>query len=261
MKKSLLDVIFASEKRKNALLLLQDEAKEMEYLLKSLDTTRQALLPQIRILEEHHLVSHDGDTYDLTTIGKLIIDKIAPLISTVNTFDVDIDYWGTHSLNFIPPHLFKRINELKACTVIEIPLHEIYEENKQFTEGAKKSKSIYTITSHAFPNFKKILTELIANDVSISIIVTKELFENLRHKHINIITESIKSPNIRLYMYPSSLDFLQISINDYNILLELLTKDGNPDNKDVICSSESALQWGKELFEHYLKDSTPITEL
>jgi predicted transcriptional regulator len=58
MKKPLLDVIFASEKRKNVLLVLQEGPKQMETLLESLGTIRQALLPQIRILEEHYLVAH-----------------------------------------------------------------------------------------------------------------------------------------------------------------------------------------------------------
>lgn len=76
MKKSLLDVLFMSEKRRRVLLLLQDGTKEMEDILKSLDTTRQALLPQIRILKEHCLIDHYDDTYELTTIGKLIVDDI-----------------------------------------------------------------------------------------------------------------------------------------------------------------------------------------
>ncbi|WP_370576009.1 helix-turn-helix transcriptional regulator, partial [Methanomethylovorans sp.] len=115
MKKELIEVLFMSEKRKEVLLLLQDGAKEMEFLLRSLNTTRQALLPQIRILEEHHLVSHDRDTYELTTIGKLIVDKIAPVIDTVDALDADIDYWGSHILDFIPPHLLKRIGEIGKC--------------------------------------------------------------------------------------------------------------------------------------------------
>jgi predicted transcriptional regulator len=261
MKKPLLDVIFMSEKRKNALLLLYGEAKEMEYLLQSLDTNRQALLPQIRILEEHHLVTHDKDTYELTTIGKLIVDEMIPLLNNVDILDVDIEYWGTHKLDFIPSHLLKKLDELKAYTVVEIPLHEIFEENKQFTEGARKSKAVFTVTSYAFPHFEKTLSELIANNVSISIIISKELFDKLIHEHLNEVQALIKSSNINLYMYTGSFDFLSFSINDYNMLLQLLTKEGNPDNKDVICSSENALQWGKELFEYYLKDSKPITEL
>ncbi|TGC06499.1 hypothetical protein CUN85_12890 [Methanolobus halotolerans] len=66
----MLDVIFASEKRKNVLLMMHDGPQDMETILKSLKTTRQALLPQIKVLEKHNLISHSNDTYKLTTMGK-----------------------------------------------------------------------------------------------------------------------------------------------------------------------------------------------
>lgn len=119
MKKPLIDVIFASEKRKGVLLLLQEGSKEMETLLKELGTTRQALLPQMRVLEEHYLVTHDKDIYELTTTGKLLVDYMAPLVDTLGVLDTDIDYWGTRNLDFIPPSLLKRMNELKSCEVIK----------------------------------------------------------------------------------------------------------------------------------------------
>jgi predicted transcriptional regulator len=50
----------------------------MEVLVKALNTTRQALLPRVRTLEDHYLVSHDRDTYELTSIGKLIVDEMIP---------------------------------------------------------------------------------------------------------------------------------------------------------------------------------------
>ncbi|WP_370867648.1 transcriptional regulator FilR1 domain-containing protein [Methanolobus sp.] len=33
------------------------------------------------------------------------------------------------------------------------------------------------------------------------------------------------------------------------------------DNNRILCGTPRAIQWGKELFEHYLKDSTPVTQL
>ncbi len=261
MKKPLLDVIFASDKRKNSLLLLQDGPKEMVTILNSLKTTRQALLPQVRILEEHQLVHHFGDKYELTTIGKLIVDKMVPFLGTVEVLDTDIDYWGTHSLDFIPPYLLKRIGELDSCIRIETSLHEIFEEDKLFTEEAKKSKSIFTISSYVFPNFEKTLSELIANNVSISIIISKELYEKLIHENLENTQALVKSPNISLYMYPGSFGFLSVSINDYSMLLKLLTEKGEYDNKRIACSGDLTLKWGKDLFEYYLKDSALIAEV
>ncbi|MDW7732768.1 MAG: winged helix-turn-helix domain-containing protein [Methanolobus sp.] len=261
MKKPLLDVLFMSEKRKNALLLFKSGPQEMENLLKSLDTTRQALLPQIRVLEEHHLVSHDKDTYGLTDIGRLITDQMIPLLSVSDVLDVDVEYWGTHKLDFIPSHLFNRIGELGPCKLILIDLHEIFEEDKQFTEEAKMSKSVFTLSSFVFPNFEQAFSELIANNVNISIIISKELYEKLINDNPEKSRALIENPNISLSVYPGHFDFLSISINDYSLMLKLLTEQGVSDNKRVICSSDSARQWGKELFEYYLHRSIPATEL
>lgn len=260
MKKPLLDVLFMSEKRKSALLLLQEGPQEMESILKSLATTRQALLPQIRVLEEHYLVIHNKDKYELTDIGKLVTGKMNPLLGIIEVLDTDIDYWGTHKLDFIPSHLLKRINELGPCKSIQIALHEIFEEDKQFTEEAKRSKSVFTLSSFVFPNFEQTFSELTANNVSISTIISKDLSEKLINNGPDRSKALVGNPNISLSIYPDHFDFLSISINDYSIMLKLMTREGTPDNKRVICSSESALQWGKELFEYYLKRSTPITE-
>ncbi|AFV22789.1 hypothetical protein Mpsy_0578 [Methanolobus psychrophilus R15] len=261
MKKPLLDVIFASEKRKEVLLVLQNGAKEMPTLLQLLDTTRKALLPQIRVLEEHYLVDHYGDTYELTTIGKLIVDDTPPLLSTLSVLDFDIDYWGTHKLDFIPSHLFKRIDELGPCNLIKIGLHEIFEEDKQFTKEARISKSVFTMSSFVFPNFEQTFSELIANNVDIFIIISKELYEKLIIDNPEKSQALIENPNINLSVYPTRFDFLSVSINDYSLMLKLLTEQGVSDNKRVICSSDSAIRWGRELFEYYLKNSIPITEL
>ena len=114
MKKPLLDVLFASEKRKQVILQLKDGAKEMEDILSTLDTTRNALLPQIRMLEEHYLVSHSQDAYELTILGKMVADQITPLIDTVETFDSDIEYWGTHNIDFLPPDLSGSIAAMRT---------------------------------------------------------------------------------------------------------------------------------------------------
>jgi len=261
MKKPLIDVLFKSEKRKEVLLLLQDQAKEMEYLLQSLDTTRQALLPQIRVLEEHHLVSHDKDTYELTTIGKLIVDKIAPLINTVNTFDVDIDYWGTHSLNFIPPHLLKRINELGICKILNPSITDMYSVHDRFFEMSKYSTFQFAITATFYPHFPKLFYELIPHNINVHIVMTTDLFEKLQTENREEVAKFCNSKLIHFYVYPENIELLSFLYNEHNIMLSPLMNNGEFDNKHIECCNPSALKWGKELFEHYLEKSTLITKL
>jgi predicted transcriptional regulator len=261
MKKPLLDVIFASEKRKGVLLLLQNGATEMEHLLSALNTTRQALLPQIRILEEHHLVSHDKDTYDLTTIGKLIVERMTPLLNTLDTLEIDIDYWGTHDLSFIASDLLKRINELSSCKIHEIAMHEIFDEDPQFIKDSKASTALFTVTSFRIVGFEKALVDLISNKVNMSLIISQESYEKVLHENPEMVNGLTKIEYVDSYIYPEKMRFMSFSVNDFSIVLRLLKKKGDFSNKRLVCSSESAIKWGKELFDHYLKNSSPAAEI
>jgi predicted transcriptional regulator len=41
----------------------------------------------------------------------------------------------------------------------------------------------------------------------------------------------------------------------------MLQNNGDFDGKSLISYSTTALEWGKDLFDHYLKDSVPITDI
>ncbi|AFV24662.1 hypothetical protein Mpsy_2458 [Methanolobus psychrophilus R15] len=261
MTKALLDVIFASGKRKSVLQLLQDGPLEMEYLLTSLNTTRQALLPQIRTLEDHYLVDQHKDTYQLTIIGKLLVDKMAPFLETIEVLDANIDYWGTHNIDFIPPHLLERINELGHCKSITPPITEMYEINREFQETSKRSNSTFIITAFLYPNFPEIFSELIDNNVTMNIIISKELHDKLL-MHSNIHSETVfRNKLIHIYVYPEKMNFMSFAYNDYQLMMSLLDSNENYDNRHLLCSTPEALEWAKEICEHYLKKSSLITEI
>ncbi|MDG6244604.1 MAG: winged helix-turn-helix domain-containing protein [Methanolobus sp.] len=261
MKKPLTDVLFMSEKRKNVLLLLQDGAKEMEFLLDSLSTTRQALLPQVRILEDYHLTTHYNDTYELTTIGKVIVNKMFPLLNTLLVFDDDIDYWGKHRIDFIPPYLLKRINELGKCKIITPPLIEAYELLQEFQLSSYNSMSLYGVTTFFHPHFNKLFYELISNNVNIYVIITEELLNDLLLHHRAVFEGLIKNSLFHAFVCQHIDGFLSFAFNDKYILLDLLMDNGEYDNKHILCSNSESLKWGKELFDHYLKNSTAITDV
>jgi len=260
MVKPLLDVMFMSEKRKGVLLLLQDGAKEMGFLLCSLNTTRQALLPQIRILEEHHIVFHDMDTYELTTVGKLVVSEMVPLIGTLETFDIDIDYWGTHDFDFIPPFLWNRMNDLQECEIITPPLTELYSLHKTYHEN-KITEYVYSVGNLFYPDYRTKFTEMIDNNITINYIVSEDLLNKVRTEYYEDFKVFIKSKYFKLYVYNKEMNFLFFTFDDYHIVINSLKKDGNCDNKYILCNTEDALKWGKDLFDHYLRNSIPITDI
>jgi predicted transcriptional regulator len=261
MKKALLDVLFASEKRKKVLLFLKSGHKEMEVILEYLNTTRQALLPQIRTLEDYHLILHYDDTYELTNIGKLIVDEMIPLLSTVEVLDVDVDYWGTRKLDFIPPHLLKRLDELGVCKKINPTIQEMYEIHDEFYEVSKKSTSHFAITAAFHPHFPRLFQELISNNVHIYVIMSSELFDKLRTDNYTDLAELVNNKFVHFFIHHEKMDFLSFMHNDYCLMMSPLREDGEFDNKHIRCCNPDALKWGKDLFEYYQNSSVPVTKI
>ncbi len=261
MKKNLLDVLFLSEKRKMVLLLLRDGAKETEYLLKSLDTTRQALLPQIKILEEHYLIEHYNDIYELTTVGKLIVKDMVPLLDTLDTFDTDIDYWSKHGIDFIPSDLLKRISELKECEIVSPSLTDMFSFHRSFHVNSKMPDSVYTVTAFLYPESEVLFREMIENNVNSYFIFSQELLDKIITDHREDFTPLLKNENFKMYVYNKDMNIVFFTFDDAHLLMSLLTTNGEFDNKYILCTSKDALEWAKDLFEYYLENSTQITEI
>ncbi|MDW7733304.1 MAG: winged helix-turn-helix domain-containing protein [Methanolobus sp.] len=262
MKKPLLDIVFFSEKRKNTLLLLKDGAREMETILRSLNTTRQALLPQIKIMEDSNLVIHKGrDAYELTILGKMLVDRMNPLLDTLTVLDKDVNFWGEHNLSFIPPHLFKRLRELTPCNVItNIPSTGIYEPDESIVEKARNSKVQTSVTTFLYPNFASILADFNERGVKMRLIVSEELLSKIEHE-MDEVRGLLNNEFHEVFVYLGEMGFMSFGTNDFCFMMRMLTKVGNYDQTYVTACNPSAIQWGKELFEHYLKQSTKVNDL
>lgn len=261
MKKPLLDMLFKSERRKKILLLLQDGPMEMEALLKSTDTSRQSLLPQIRLLETHYLVAQSDDAYELTPIGKLLVDKMKPLLGIINTLDFNVDYWGKHKLDFIPSYLLKRMRDLSSCKVIIPHLVNLYDINEEFFEQCKVSKSLTIVVTFLYPNFPEIYNAWVDRGVQVTVIVSKELFERIKLNYADEFRKLLSSGKFDLFVYNDAMDFVSFGHNDYCAFFRLLLNTGEYDNNQLMCCSPGSVEWNRELCELYKKKSTHISEI
>ncbi|MDW7732662.1 MAG: winged helix-turn-helix domain-containing protein [Methanolobus sp.] len=261
MKKPLHDVIFTSDKRKNILLLLQNGPRKMENLLGSLETTRQALLPQIRILKDHHLIISKNDIYQLTIIGKTTVDEMVPLLETIKAFDSNIDYWGNHKLDFIPDHLFKRFNEVRDFQTIHPGAADAYELNQDVVKASYRSKSLYILTTFCHPDFPGMFADLIDKGISVHIVMSEKSLESVKCNYSDVCSKLLKSKLFHSYTYAKEMNFQELVYNDYYVLMRLLKNNGNADINYIVSSNPDSRDWARELFECYLKESMPVTEL
>ncbi|KXS42928.1 winged helix-turn-helix domain-containing protein [Methanolobus zinderi] len=261
MGKQLLDIIFSSEKRKRVLLLLQDGPKETNTLLRSLDTKRKSLLPQIKVLEDNNLVFHYKDTYELTSIGKVVVDKMSPLVDNIELFESDIDYWGTHRLDFVPAVLLKEMRQVKNCTILQPSLTELFELNRRFMEETYNSSHLCTVTTLFHPQFRDIYLKLVDSGVKISLIISDELFRKTKAEKYSDLKQIMNQKSVDIFVYNKPIKLASFSVNNHSLILRLLATEGQYDNRYLILEGQGAVNWGKEVFDYYLKESMPITEI
>lgn len=259
--KPLIDIIFSCEERKSILLFLKSGPQEMEFILESLETSRQALLPHMRILEDSFLVTRFEDIWELTTIGQLMVNKMISLLSTADALDSGIRYWGTHSLDFIPSWLIGRMNELGNCKVIDTPLSDACELNREIVQTSFMSGSLFAATRIFDSKYLASLNELVQKNVTVYLILSRSMFNKAGTFYPKQLEELFEDRSVHFYVYPKELAFQDFMYNEYYLLLHLLKNSGEYDSKSILCSNPLAAEWGKDLFGYYLKDSKPVIQI
>ena len=261
MKKTIVEMLLASEKRKNVLLFLQDGPKEMEALLKSLNTNRTGLLPQMKMLKEGHLIYQHKDTYELTTIGKLITAEMISFLRAIEMYGGNNDYLGIHNIDFIPAHLLKKLPEIGLCNIIESSMCDMFDPETDFIEKAIRSKYWFQVTSILYPSFHEFYMQMMDNNVDVSMVISPQVYDKFKLDHYDDFKEIIDTKLISLYLYPKNLEFVSFILADECISLKLLTQKNQYDQKKMIICNPATVEWGIELFEYYRKQSTLIIEI
>ncbi len=261
MKDELLDVLFTSEKRKNVILLLRDGPQEMDLILSSLGTSRQALLPQMKILKNRKLIYQSDDAYGLTNIGKIIADKMKPLLGLIETVDENSQYLKTHNLDGVPEPFLSRLHEIRDFVVVEPSHINSHQLNMGHFKEAIKSKAVYFVATYMHPESPLILERLVKNGICVSLILTEEFVRKLVTENCDVLKYYLTCDNLKIYTSKKEITISSLTVVDTGFQLRLLYKDGEFSNKQILCYNPQAHQWGKDLHDHYLKDAELITEI
>jgi predicted transcriptional regulator len=251
--------VIGSEKSSRLLLDLDDGPKDCDGLSKSLGTTQKEIFSNIELLERCHLVSEKNGVYTLTLIGELIIEKLKPIFRMEEFMNSNDGYWQNHNLDFIPPYLLNRLHNLLPCTVIQPIMSEIFDYNKEAHETSISSRSLDMTAAGLLPNSFHLFSDLIDEGVNLSLIFDSCLYNKVKRDNFDKLRKLVNSKQVALYLYPRKMHLFSFKANDSCLVLRLLTNEGTYDHKQLYCCSPSAVEWGRELFEYYLENSTQLT--
>lgn len=239
------------------LLLLQGGPKDKETLLRKLGISSQKLSPQLTELTQSKIVAYQDNKYVLTNMGNLLVTEITSMIEALKFFHED--YWWHHRSNFIPSSLLTRLTRIKGWILEKLDISAVYEYNKEIHDETLLSNSASVFISTLPPLFFELAFEMQEKEVKLSIIFDLNLFNKIKTDNAEAIKKLISSKDCRVYTYSGSSDLVLFLVNDSSLIFRLLTNEGTLDNARLINRSQEAVQWGRELFEYYLKDSILIT--
>ena len=256
----LLNVISASDKRRNLLILLNSGPQEWDDIKRILNVTSTGMLPQVKILEEEHLIERDGRKFFLTPIGKVLTTQMEPLVRTMEVLDKNRKFWREHNLGVLPHEILLHIGELGDYQIIENSDEEIFDINI-FLKNISQSKVLRGISHTVHPRYPNFFLTLAKKGVESSLILTPGVYRVIKEKYRDLLEEWLECKTAHLYVSPDDIKFSFVVTDSY-FSISLFYTSGVFDSKnDVVSFDPSARKWGDRIFAYYQKHSEKIESL
>jgi predicted transcriptional regulator len=256
----LLNVISASDKRRNLLILLNNGPKEWDDIKRILNVTSTGMLPQVKILEEEHLIERDGRKFSLTPIGKVLTAQMEPLVRTMEVLDRNKKFWHEHNIGVLPHEILLHIGELGNYQIIENSDEEIFDINT-FLKNISQSKILKGISHTVHPKYPNFFLTLAKKGVESSLILTPGVYRVIKEKYRDLLEEWLECKTAHLYVPSEDIKFSFVVTDSY-FSLSLFYNSGVFDSKnDVVSFDPSARKWGDRIFTYYQKQSEKIESL
>ncbi|HET8689052.1 MAG TPA: winged helix-turn-helix domain-containing protein [Methanosarcina sp.] len=261
MKISLIDLAFLSEKRKDVLLLLEEGPKTGDDIKTALNVNSTSIMPQIKKLKEGRLiVQDDRNTYRLSEMGEIVVEKMEPLLNTVRVFEENYDYWTNHDFTAIPEFLLNRIDELGNYFMLEPDLNRLFEVPEDFRSNLLESRRVKMFLSYFNPLHVEIYSELARKGAEICLILTGPVFDRMKKDYYEDLKSLMESKGTEIYICDKNVTLKDV-VTERFCSLVLFDKKGKFDHQRLMSFDESALKWCEELFLYYKDMSTRLEKL
>ncbi len=245
----LIKLITSSKKRIDIMSELSKNPCTLADLSKALNSKPPNVITQLKKLELEGIIESRGRIYGLSEFGRLIYEVLMGFRNCIEVIKKHDSFWKTHDTSSIPNHLLRRIGELGDCSIVKNPSEYIYEIHEDVINNIISSNKIWGIYSVYHPKYSLIFSKLVKDGKKINLIITEPLFKKL----IREIPDNIK--DMEIYITHENLKISMI-VSDKFLCLILYSKNGCYDaEKFLISFDDTALIWGTDLYDYYLKKS------
>lgn len=226
-------------------------------LLAEIPASSTAVYDALSALEARGVAREADDDWALTAQGELVADSVEAWQATESFLAVDPDYWRTHRLDVIPPEFRSRLPELGD--------YEVYRDGPGEPNRAEQVAVSRMAAAEApditTPFYSLNHQENVPNNSETRMLVTREAtdisVQRYREGHREKL-EDLPAVQMRL----TACQFASVVGDDF-VLFGLPTVDADDaslsdTSATLVSETDSAVAWGKELFEYLWERSDPI---
>lgn len=254
----LTELVFRSEKRRNLLLFLKDRPRYIDEIQDHLCVDPVSILPQLKKLKDRKLVIQKDHTYELSIMGKAIVDKMPPLLDTLEVLEDNFDYWSRRNLEGIPQVLRRRIGELKNCKLIRPDLSHMFELNPEFVENFLRSRQVLGFSSYFHPSLISLYLELAKKETEISLMLTGPVLQRFKTDYRDDLQTLIEFEHVNLSLFPKDPKLAGFTVTNRFFLLTILPEIKFFETESLFSFDPEAFKWGTDLFSHLQKEAVRV---
>jgi predicted transcriptional regulator len=251
MDKMLIDLLFMSQKRRDLLLLLKNGGRTIEEIVDILNVTPTGMLPQIKKLKEEFLVIQDDREYMLTPLAEILVEKMKPLLDTLEVIEEHNKFWQERDLSDLSPAFLERLNELKPYSLVKPDPDKIFETSHVFLKNIEKSKNIMSLSSIFHPTLPEIFLRTEDKNIEITLIITKRIYERLKKDFEEELKLYLARKNRQLFVCADEMKIAMLTKTELFMMADFLTWKGDYDQESIVAFEPASLKWAEELVLHY----------
>lgn len=261
-REDILRLAVCSNLRRDIIICLKGGKKPLNELRDELEVNSGTAIQALVDLEKSKLVFQDEALdYALTKIGEILALKLADFLDAIEILQKYEKFWCEHDLSDIPAPLLEQIGDLRNSMPLVGTSTSIFKLHSTFLrvlETANEVKGIYSIFDIEYLTTIRDLVK--RKKVDVDLIVTKEVLDSILGviKTEAAFKDLLQEPNLTLFAIDKEIR-LTLTLTDSIFYLGLFAQEGLYDyNRALISIDERTLSWGRELHEHYLKQSKEV---
>jgi len=250
-----------SKIRTQIMLILLEGVKNSSELSEETGTRNTTILHAIKDMSDSEIVTKTEGGYGLTNVGKMQAYLLDDMVNFIQIMRQYRNFWITHDITGIPPKLILKVGMLVQSEIIEGTPADILKNQEYFISELGKAKRIQGVSPIIVPGYAEVIATALMNGAKVDLILTKPILDIVAEDCPDLLNELLKLETFRLYRIDTDVK-VAFTVTDRMFSLGLFRMEGGYDvGTDLNCMEDSAREWGRELFEYYLKKSEEIKRI